>query len=62
MNSLALFSVALDSSRTVAKTGSFKALNAWATKQGLRFKRDSSLFGGYYVNDTTGAAYVCDIV
>lgn len=35
-------------------------LTRWAEKQGLRFKRDKSLFGGYYV-DADGNAYMPDI-
>lgn len=37
-------------------TGTLDELNAWAKRQGLTFKRDKTLFGGYYV-DKIGNSY-----
>jgi len=40
----------------LVKRGRMETLNKWAKSKGLKFKSDSSLFGGYYVAKD-GTAY-----
>ena len=44
----------------VVKEGTLPVLNKWAKSQGCKWKIDSSLFGGYWVEDD-GTCYVFDI-
>lgn len=47
---------------TVVKRGTFTQVQDWVCGQGLRFVRDQSLFGGYWVDDhDDGAGYQIDI-
>ncbi len=46
--------------RVKAKQGTIATLNSWARKAGLYFKRDSSLFGGYWLGPS-GEWYTADI-
>jgi len=54
----------LDSSgrehKVIAKRGSIAVLNKWAKANGLKFRRDSSLFGGVYFGPS-GEWYEGDI-
>lgn len=48
--------VSSDQTKAV-KTGTLGQVNQWAKKKQLRFKPDSSMFGGYWVDDTTSHTF-----
>ena len=58
-----LFEVAKDGTRTLVAKGSITKLNKWARECHLVFKRDtSSMFGGFFVERSSGLAFVPDIL
>ena len=42
----------------VVKSGTLADVNAWARAQGLQWRRDTSIYGGYYVDQATGDSYL----
>lgn len=42
-------------------TGSLEMLNTLAKKKGWKWRKDSSLFGGYWVDIQTGDSYMYDV-
>lgn len=42
--------------------GTVSKLNQWAKKRNLKFRKDDSLFGGYYFDSESGDVWEADIV
>ena len=51
-----------ESQRKPIKKGTLSVLNRWAEKQGFEWKKNSSLFGGYWVDPGSRDNYEFDTV
>jgi hypothetical protein len=45
----------------IKQAKSIKDLNKWAVAKGLTFKKNQTIFGGYYIDPTTADTYIPDI-